>query len=153
MTSYHYKFSGPASFIWKVVCKRISLSIHCELRYQTAVLTQKGAQHSGCCPQTDRHAHQVCSLSSSSRRFVLWTTTPLERVMAPHSSTLAWKIPWTEEPGGLQSMGPEEWDTAERLHLHFSLSTESSSLCSSVGSHWLLLLLSRFSRAQLCATP
>ena len=25
--------------------------------------------------------------------------------MAPHSSTLAWKIPWTEEPGGLQSMG------------------------------------------------
>ena len=28
-----------------------------------------------------------------------------EKVMAPHSSTLAWKIPWTEEPGGLQSMG------------------------------------------------
>ena len=30
----------------------------------------------------------------------LWT----EKTMAPHSSTLAWKIPWTEEPGGLQSM-------------------------------------------------
>ena len=30
---------------------------------------------------------------------------PLEKAMAPHSSTLAWKIPWTEEPGGLQSMG------------------------------------------------
>ena len=28
-----------------------------------------------------------------------------EKSMAPHSSTLAWKIPWTEEPGGLQSMG------------------------------------------------
>ena len=28
-----------------------------------------------------------------------------KRAMAPHSSTLAWKIPWTEEPGGLQSMG------------------------------------------------
>ena len=27
------------------------------------------------------------------------------KAMAPHSSTLAWKIPWTEEPGGLQSMG------------------------------------------------
>ena len=27
-----------------------------------------------------------------------------EKAMAPHSSTLAWKIPWTEEPGGLQSM-------------------------------------------------
>ena len=31
--------------------------------------------------------------------------TEMEKAMAPHSSTLAWKIPWTEEPGGLQSMG------------------------------------------------
>ena len=29
--------------------------------------------------------------------------------MAPHSSTLAWKIPWTEEPGGLQSLGSRSW--------------------------------------------
>ena len=42
--------------------------------------------------------------------------------MAPHSSTLAWKILWTEEPGGLQSMGSLELDTTERLHFHFSLS-------------------------------
>ena len=42
--------------------------------------------------------------------------------MAPHSSTLAWKIPWTEEPGGLQSTGSEESDTTERLPFHFSLS-------------------------------
>ena len=38
--------------------------------------------------------------------------------MAPHSSTLAWKIPWTEEPDGLQSMGV----MTERLHFPFSLS-------------------------------
>ena len=31
--------------------------------------------------------------------------TDVEKAMAPHSSTLAWKIPWTEEPGGLRSMG------------------------------------------------
>ena len=31
----------------------------------------------------------------------------LEKAMAPHSSTLAWKIPWAEEPGGLQSMGSQ----------------------------------------------
>ena len=35
---------------------------------------------------------------------------PLEEEMAPHSSTLAWKIPWTEEPGGIQSMGHKESD-------------------------------------------
>ena len=32
-------------------------------------------------------------------------TVSMEKAMAPHSSTLAWKIPWMEEPGGLQSMG------------------------------------------------
>ena len=42
--------------------------------------------------------------------------------MAPQSSTLAWKISWTEEPGGLQSMGSLESNTTERLHFHFSLS-------------------------------
>ena len=31
--------------------------------------------------------------------------------MAPHSSTLAWKVPWMEEPGGLQSMGVAKSDT------------------------------------------
>ena len=42
--------------------------------------------------------------------------------MAPHSSTLAWKIPWTEKPGRLQSLGSLESDTTEWLHFHFSLS-------------------------------
>ena len=32
---------------------------------------------------------------------------PLEKVMTPHSSTLAWKIPWVEEPGRPQSMGSQ----------------------------------------------
>ena len=34
-----------------------------------------------------------------------WVPFPSEKAMALHSSTLAWKIPWTEEPGRLQSMG------------------------------------------------
>ena len=41
---------------------------------------------------------------------------PLEKEMAPHSSTLAWKISWTEEHSMLQSMGSKESDTTERLH-------------------------------------
>ena len=41
---------------------------------------------------------------------------PLEKEMATHSSILAWRIPWTEELGGLQSMGHKELDTTERLH-------------------------------------
>ena len=37
----------------------------------------------------------------------------LEECMTTHSSILAWKIPWTEEPGGLQSMGHKESDMTE----------------------------------------
>ena len=39
------------------------------------------------------------------QQFVVIYTVKAEKAMAPHSSTLAWKIPWTEEPDGLQSMG------------------------------------------------
>ena len=38
---------------------------------------------------------------------------PLQNGMAAHSSILAWEIPWTEGPGGLQSMGSKESDTTE----------------------------------------
>ena len=40
---------------------------------------------------------------------------PLEKEMATHSSILAWRIPWTEEPGRLQSRGHKELGTTERL--------------------------------------
>ena len=47
---------------------------------------------------------------------------PLEKEIAPRSSTLAWKIPWTEEPGGLQSMGSlgvgHDWATSLSLSLN-----------------------------------
>ena len=39
-------------------------------------------------------------------QFLGWED-PLEKEMATHSSILAWKTPWTEEPGGLQSMGSQ----------------------------------------------
>ena len=41
----------------------------------------------------------------------------LEEEMATHSSILAWKSPWTEKPGGLQSMGSQESDTSERTSI------------------------------------
>ena len=37
---------------------------------------------------------------------------------ASHSSILAWRIPWTEKPGGLQSKGHKELDMTERVHTH-----------------------------------
>ena len=49
-------------------------------------------------------------------------TFAVDKAMAPLSSTLAWKIPWTEEPGGLQSTGSLRVGHDEWLHFHFSLS-------------------------------
>ena len=45
---------------------------------------------------------------------------PLEEELATHSSILAWRIPWTEEPGGLQSTGSKESDT-EATNTHTPL--------------------------------
>ena len=42
---------------------------------------------------------------------------PLEKELETHSSVLAWKIPWTEEPGQLQSMGSQRVDMTEQLLL------------------------------------
>ena len=57
----------------------------------------------------------------------------LEKVMAPHSSTLAWKIPWTEEPGGLQSVGSQSRtllsDFTFTFHFH-ALEKEMATHCS-----------------------
>ena len=53
------------------------------------------------------------------RPYVLGYTSIVEKAMAPHSSTLAWKVPWMEEPGGLQSMGlhrvGHDWATSLSL--------------------------------------
>ena len=45
---------------------------------------------------------------------------PLEKEMAIHSSTIAWKIPWTEEPGRLQSMGLQRVGYSWVTSLYFS---------------------------------
>ena len=113
-----------------------------------------------------------------------------EKAMAPHSSTLAWKIPWMEEPGRLQSMGSlrveHDWATSLSLFTFMHWRRNGNPLqCSCLenprdGEAWwaaaygvtqsrtrlkwlsewvrylkcfLLLLLSRFSCVQLCATP
>ena len=63
--------------------------------------------------------------------------------MATHSSTLAWKIPWTEEPGRLQSMmSREESDTTEHVHaLEKEIATHPSALAQGRGSLMAFRLL------------
>ena len=60
------------------------------------------------CIQINQEAGEVVwysHLFQNFPQFVVIHTVKLEKAIAPHSSSLAWKIPWTEEPGRLQSMG------------------------------------------------
>ena len=66
-------------------------------------------------------AQMVKNLSAMQETWVqsLGWEDPLEKGMTTHSSILAWRIPWTEEPGRLQSMGSQRLDTTEQLtHIH-----------------------------------
>ena len=62
----------------------------------------------------------------------------LEKEMATHSSILAWRIPWTEEPCGLQPRGRKELDTTERLHFHTPLADTCFEKCSCILSSFPL---------------
>ena len=96
--------------------------------------SQKVGHDRACTPSstqtthTHTHAHTHTNYSSMSYisggvLFLGWKD-PLQEEMATHSSILACRIPWTEEPGGLQSMGSwrvgHDWatDAAERLSMH-----------------------------------
>ena len=65
---------------------------------------------------------------------VLGWEDPLEKEMAIHSSTIAWKIPWTEEPGRLQFMGLQESDTTEQLHFVMKRQGGDRANCEDSGS-------------------
>ena len=70
---------------------------------------------------TYSYDQQLCELGWTQVWLIFWSHLLflLEKAMAPHSSTLAWKIPWMEEPGGLQSMGSlrvrHDWATSLSL--------------------------------------
>ena len=62
---------------------------------------------------------------------------PLEEGMATHSSILAWRIPWTEEPSGLQSRGSQESDTTEHMR-----TTKNSFVCGRIFQTPFLIIYS-----------
>ena len=57
------------------------------------------------CPPSVFILSERLEIANSNEKFKLLLGRDSEKAMAPHSSTLAWKIPWMEEPGRLQSMG------------------------------------------------
>ena len=58
------------------------------------------------CPKVAQTVKRLPAMRETRIQPLGWED-PLEKEMAARSSTLAWKIPWTEEPGGLQSMGSQ----------------------------------------------
>ena len=75
-----------------------------------------------CSPRDSQESSPTPQFKSINSLALSFLYSPTLKAMAPQSSTLAWKIPWTEEPGRLQSMGLQRVRHGERLHFHFSLS-------------------------------
>ena len=69
---------------------------------------------------------------------------PLEKEMAIYSSTIAWKIPWTEEPGGLQSMGSQRVGHDRATSLFKRLSIPNTHNCST----WLWIGAGKFAQIE-----
>ena len=88
--------------VWKENCEWILLFIPCEYELFWVLLSAGYGKES---------IYQIKSCLSFTCNY-----TNSEKAMAPHSRTLAWKIPWTEEPGRLQSMGSlrvgHDWATS-----------------------------------------
>ena len=86
---------------------------------------------------------------------------PPEEGMVTHSNILAWKIPWTEEPGGLQSMGSQELDMTEQLNYHhhhhddgdlrYHPQTAGEIVCRTVNSSYPVLLLQSYHLGIKCS--
>ena len=64
---------------------------------------------------------------------------PLEKGTATHSNILAWRIPWTEEPGGLQSMGSQRVGHNRALSIHFLKLNRSQNV--TVSWSWFVFIL------------
>ena len=76
---------------------------------------------------------------------------PLEKEMATHSSILAWRIPWTEEPGRLQFMGSKESDTAKHTQTSTNFITYYQSSVGSVLWAVDILVKTVFSSSRACS--
>ena len=93
------------------------MSVHCQI----------GSIRTSCCSVAQFICRSIHVAANSIISFFLYGSVVvfLEKAMAPHSSTLAWKIPWMEEPGGLQSIRSlrvgHDWATSISLftfHFH-----------------------------------
>ena len=90
-----------------------------------------------------------CSVNRLSTMRETWVRSlgrkdPLEKEMAIHSSTIAWKIPWTEEPGRLQSMGSQRFGLDWATSLSLSLCLHDTA--------WVQVCESNFMIRALCDT-
>ena len=117
----HMDYNLPCSSVHGILGK--NTGVGCHFLLQGIFLTQESNPGLPHCRQIFYEV--VCTLFSVILKCALGifqvVLLVMEKAMSTHSSTLAWNIPWTEEPGRLQSMGSRR-DMTERLHFHFSFS-------------------------------
>ena len=89
---------------------------------KVSVYKQEKSSHQNSCWHLDLRLWGSQFSSVQLLRYIGLIMTPSEKAVAPHSRTLAWKIPWMEEPGRLQSMESLRVGYDWAIHFHFSFS-------------------------------
>ena len=96
-------------FIETIFLRSISGYEITEVKGRTLKYYQIVSKETTAMQKTACNAGHLPAMQETQVRSLSWEE-PLEKEMATHSSTLVWEIPWTEEPGGVQSMGSQELD-------------------------------------------
>ena len=144
----HCDYSKHHCIVHMKIAKSIDLKCSQHKKDVIIILCDEVKQH--CCkgfPGGSNCEESTCNIGDPG--FIPGQNDPLEKGMATHSSILAWRIPWTEEPGKLQFMGPQESDTTEWLSLTVVIRLQHASGSNRQGA----CILSGFLCVRLFVTP
>ena len=121
---YHVSYQGSPKFL--LVTNWLRLHSDHSLSQGWCSLVCLSPHHTLGLPlQLAQSVKNLPALPETWVQFLSWEDT-LEKEMVTHSSILAWRILWTEEPGRLQSMGSQELDMTYRLNHHHTLTIPPS---------------------------
>ena len=130
LSSHLQSFQASGLCQWVSSSNQEAKVLEFQLQHQSFQWTPRtdllydGLVGSPCSPRDSRESSPTPQFKSTNSSVLIFLYSPtltsiLEKAMAPHSSTLTWRIPWTEEPGGLQSMGSlgvrHDWKTSLSL--------------------------------------
>ena len=122
-------FGHPAAFAYFTLPARSPGAFPLRIKHMCLVSKYSPPTHNFCIPLLEAQTVKNLPAMWETQVGSLGWEDPLEKGLATHSSILAWRIPWTEEPGGHSPWGCKQLDTTKRLTHTVTLSCSCVGLC------------------------